>query len=192
MVLGFLAEGPLHGYALRQKMDRLHGYARSVSFGTLYPAIARLTDQGLVRQEAAPGSAGAARRVLHLTDRGRLDLERRLRTVSGLDVTDGQRFMVVLAFLSLLPDASARDDVLRRRLAFLDQPAGFFSDGPLPDADIADPYRRGVLVSARATSRAERAWLRGMLAVPPAPAASLSDPTPDASAGAQRGRRKPG
>lgn len=166
MILGFLAEGPLHGYVLRQRMEQLHGYARSISYGTLYPAISRLVTQGLVRQDPAPGRAGADRQVLTLTEAGRASLEARLRSASGHDITDGQRFMVVLTFLSLLPEKAERDAVLRRRLEFLSQPASFFYDGeqPLRADDITDPYRRGILISARATSRAERAWLTEMLA----------------------------
>lgn len=165
MILGFLAEGPLHGYLLRQRMEQLHGYARSISYGTLYPAIARLVSRGLVRQEPAPGKAGAERQVLSLTETGRASLEERLRSSSGHDITDGHRFMVVLTFLSLLPEPAERDAVLRRRLEFLSQPASFFYDGerPLRADDIPDPYRRGILISARATSRAERAWLIEML-----------------------------
>jgi hypothetical protein len=71
----------------------------------------------------------------------------------------------VLAFLANVPDAGEREAVLRRRLDFLTQPASFFYDGdrPLRAADITDPYRRGILISARATSHAERAWLRQQL-----------------------------
>lgn len=169
MILGFLAEGPLHGYLLRQRMEQLHGYARSISYGTLYPAIARLVARGLVRQDPAPGRAGVDRQVLSLTEAGRTSLEERLRSTSGHDITDGQRFMVVLAFLSLLPEQADRDEVLRRRLEFLSQPASFFYEGDrrLRADDITDPYRRGILISARATSRAERAWLTDMLAHAP-------------------------
>ena len=165
MILGFLAEGPLHGYDLRRRMEELYGYTRPVSFGTLYPAIARLAKAGLVRQESGPGKASAGRITLHLTDAGRAALYERLRSASGTDVTDGHRFMVVLAFLSLLPDQAEREAVLRRRLDFLSQPGSFFyEDGKrLKADDIADPYRRGILISARATSRAERAWLTDML-----------------------------
>ncbi|HET9127440.1 MAG TPA: PadR family transcriptional regulator [Propionibacteriaceae bacterium] len=165
MILGFLAEGPLHGYLLRERMEQLHGYARTISDGTLYPAISRLAARGLVQRSTGPGRAGADRRTLSLTDAGRASLEDRLRTASGHDITDGHRFMVVLAFLSLLPDRGERDAVLRRRLDFLSEPAGFFYDGerPLRSAELTDPYRRGILVSARATSRAERAWLTEML-----------------------------
>ena len=165
MILGFLAEGPLHGYLLRERMEQLHAYARTISDGTLYPAISRLVAGGLVRRDTAPGRAGADRRILSLTDAGRDSLEERLRTAAGHDITDGHRFMVILAFLSQLPERSERDAVLRRRLDFLSQPAGFFSeDGRLlPVGDITDPYRRGIIVTARATNDAERAWLTQML-----------------------------
>lgn len=69
------------------------------------------------------------------------------------------------AFLSLLPEAEERNSVLRRRLDYLNQPASFFydEDRPLRTTDITDPYRRGILLSARAASRAERAWIREAL-----------------------------
>lgn len=165
MILGFLAEGPLHGYELRRRMEQLHGYARTISDGTLYPAINRLVASGAVTREAQAGKAGAQRQTLRLTPAGRERLLRRLRDASGHDITDGSRFFVVLTFLSMLPDQDAQHAVLRRRLDFLEQPASFFYDGgrPLRAADITDPYRRGILLSARATSRAERAWIRNVL-----------------------------
>jgi DNA-binding PadR family transcriptional regulator len=165
MILGFLAEEPLHGYELRRRMEQLHGYARTISDGTLYPAITRLIKGGLVTRESEPGRAGAPRQTLRLTEAGRTRMLDRLRGADGHDITDGSRFFVVLSFLSLLPDLAERDAVLRRRLDYLEQPASFFYDGerPLRAADLTDPYRRGILLSARATSRAERAWIRELL-----------------------------
>ena len=165
MILGFLAEEPLHGYELRRRMEGLHGFARTISDGTLYPAITRLTEAGLVTRETEASSSGAPRHTLHLTDAGLDRLVSRLRDADGHDVTDGSRFFVVLSFLSHLPAPEAREAVLRRRMEYLEQPASFFYDGdrPLRIADMTDPYRRGILLSARATSRAERAWIRELL-----------------------------
>ena len=36
MILGFLAEGPLHAYELRRRMERLLGYARAISAGRVW------------------------------------------------------------------------------------------------------------------------------------------------------------
>lgn len=76
------------------------------------------------------------------------------------------RYFTVLAFLSHLPDPADQRAVLRRRLEFLEQPASFFRDGDRPPGtdDTDDPYRRGMLTIARATSRGEQAWLREVLA----------------------------
>jgi len=78
--------------------------------------------------------------------------------------------MTLLAFLSLLPDVADQHAVLRRRLEFLERPASFFydEDRPLRAEDVTDPYRRGMFVIARATSRAERAWLHEVLGTPAA------------------------
>ncbi|MBW8700733.1 hypothetical protein MBT84_14120 [Streptomyces sp. MBT84] len=165
-ILGFLAEGPLHGYQLRHRIAHLSGHTRPVSDGSLYPAINRLVGAGLLERRAEPGASAAHRHTLSLTDAGRRELLHRLRDAEGLDISDGTRYFTVLAFLSQLPDTADQHAVLRRRLDFLEQPASFFHDGdrPLTAADTDDPYRRGMLMVARATSRAERSWLREVLA----------------------------
>ncbi|WP_431776176.1 PadR family transcriptional regulator [Streptomyces cucumeris] len=165
-ILGFLAEGPLHGYQLRHRIAHLSGHARPVSDGSLYPAINRLVNAGLLDRQTEPGASAAQRHTLSLTDTGHRELLRRLRDAHGLDISDSTRYFTVLAFLSLLPDTADQHAVLRRRLEFLEQPASFFHDGdrPLSADDTDDPYRRGMLTIARATSRAEKSWLREVLA----------------------------
>lgn len=56
--------------------------------------------------------------------------------------------------------------VLRRRLDFLTTPASFFyEDGEPVRAETAgDLFRQGLLRVARATGKAERAWLREAIA----------------------------
>lgn len=164
-ILGFLAEGPLHGYQLRRRIAHLSGHTRPVSDGSLYPAINRLVRAGLLEQRTEPGASAAHRHVVSLTSAGRSELLRRLREPADHDISNSSRYFTVLAFLSQLPDPADRHAVLRRRLEFLEQPASFFYDGDRPQRaeDVNDPYRRGMLVIARATSHAERAWLHEIL-----------------------------
>lgn len=182
-ILGFLADGPLHGYELRRRVAQLSGHARPVSDGSLYPAVNRLVAKGLLERRSEPGAAAAQRHVLTLTEAGRAHLLDRLRRPGEQEITDPTRFFTVLAFLSELPDAAERQAVLRRRLDFLEAPASFFYDGdgsPIRAEDVADPYRRGMLLIARATSRAERAWLHELLDADPA-----GDPAGDPAAPAE-------
>ncbi|MER5756948.1 PadR family transcriptional regulator [Streptomyces sp. NPDC002088] len=177
-ILGFLAEGPLPGHELRRRVSQLIGYARPVSDGSLYPAINRLAKAGLLDRQADP-RAGAARYVLSLTEAGRVEMLERLRKPADHEITDFTRFFTLLAFLSKLPDVSEQHAVLRRRLDFLEEPASFFYDGekPLRAEEVADPYRRGLLLTARAISRSERAWLREVLGEQPI----QNDPAPSES-----------
>lgn len=163
-ILGWLAEGPLPGHLLRRRVSELIGYTRPVSDGSLYPAINRLASAGQIERRADP-AAGAGRYVLNVTDAGQANLLDRLRSPAEHDITDFTRFFVVLTFLSRLPDVADQHAVLRRRLDFLNQPASFFYDGhrALRAEELTDPYRRGMLLTARAISTAERTWLREIL-----------------------------
>src|SRR5262245_27405202 len=131
-ILGFLADGPLHGYELRRRVAALSGHSRPVSDGSLYPAINRLVKAGLLDQRTEPGASAAQRRVLSLTGRGRDDLLRRLKEPADHDISDSTRYFNILAFLSLLPEVADQHAVLRRRLEFLERPASFFYDGDRP------------------------------------------------------------
>ncbi|MFJ9036267.1 PadR family transcriptional regulator [Streptomyces sp. NPDC102406] len=165
-ILGFLAEQPLHGYELKERIKALSGHVRPVSDGALYPAITRLVTAGHLDEHAAPGTGAAPRRVLSLTDSGRAALLGRLREPKDIEITDHTRFNTLLAFLRLLPDPAEQAAVLRRRLDFLQAPASFFYDEqgrPVRAEEPEDLFRRGMLRVARATGTAERAWLREAL-----------------------------
>ncbi len=165
-ILGFLYDSPLHGYELRKRITALTGHVRPVAESTLYPAIKRLEKAGLLARETQPGAVAAPRHVLSLTPEGRQELRRRLAEPARGDITDENRWFTLLAFLRHLDDEAAQAEVLRRRLAFLEEPASFFYEGerPLRAEELDDPFRRGILTIARATSRAELAWLRTTLA----------------------------
>ncbi|MDT9696810.1 PadR family transcriptional regulator [Streptomyces sp. P17] len=165
-ILGFLYDAPLHGYELRKRITALTGHVRPIAESTLYPAIKRLETAGLLERATEPGAVAAPRHVLTLTEEGRRDLRRRLAEPVQRDITDENRWFTVLAFLRHLDDAKAQTTVLRRRLAFLEEPASFFYDGdrPLSAEEFDDPFRRGILTIARATSRAELGWLRETIA----------------------------
>ncbi|MGV2914954.1 PadR family transcriptional regulator [Streptomyces alfalfae] len=165
-ILGFLHGEALHGYDLKARIQGLNGHIRPVSDGALYPAINRLAKAGLVEQRTEPGSGAAPRRVLSLTEAGRARLLALLREPRDVEITDGQRFFTLLAFLRHLPDPAEQAAVLRRRQAFLDAPASFFyRDGkPVRAEEDPDLFRQGMLRIARATGREEKAWLAEAIA----------------------------
>ncbi len=165
-ILGFLRDRPLHGYDLRRRIAALMGHVRPVADGTLYPAIKRMEASGRLIRKDEPGIAAAPRRTLYLTPDGRAELERRLRDPDDLDISDENRWFVLLAFLRHLDEPGDQAAVLRRRLTFLEEPTSFFyddGDRPMGAEEFGDPFRQGLLTIAHATSQAELAWLRATI-----------------------------
>ena len=67
-----LAEGPLNGYQIMQEIEKRSDGAWRPSPGSVYPALAQLEDEGLVRTE----TLGDRRRYV-LTDAGRAHVDER-------------------------------------------------------------------------------------------------------------------
>ncbi|NEE55826.1 helix-turn-helix transcriptional regulator, partial [Streptomyces sp. SID8455] len=95
-ILGFLYDTPLHGYELRKRLTALIGHVRPVPESTLYPAIKRLEKAGLLARETQPGATAAPRQVLTLTGTGRAQLRDRLASPERADITDENRWFVLL------------------------------------------------------------------------------------------------
>lgn len=76
-ILGLLQRGPVHGYAIRKRLSLALGPFRTLSYGSLYPALRGLTERGLIEAAEDPAAHGLGRRsriVYHLTDAGRAHL----------------------------------------------------------------------------------------------------------------------
>jgi DNA-binding PadR family transcriptional regulator len=88
-ILLVLADGARHGYAIKQEVDARTGGAIRLGPGTLYEAVQRLEDCGLIEQtsEASRDPANgqeAQRRYYRLTERGWHTLHEEMRQLSRL------------------------------------------------------------------------------------------------------------
>ena len=85
LILISLADGPKHGYAMMDDVERLAGVR--LGPGTLYGALSRLQHQGLI--EALP--ADDRRRPYRLSDRGAKVLAAQLETLQQVATTGLRR-----------------------------------------------------------------------------------------------------
>jgi DNA-binding PadR family transcriptional regulator len=76
MILAVLAAGPAHGYAVIEQLRRRSGGVFDLPEGTVYPALHRLEEDGLLTSSWATAN-GRRRRVYTLTRRGRAALGKR-------------------------------------------------------------------------------------------------------------------
>ena len=68
--------GPLHGYAIAARFEQVSGGALQLNMGTLYPALMRLEQRGLLRGKWGTTETNRKARFYAVTSAGRRQLAR--------------------------------------------------------------------------------------------------------------------
>src|SRR5215469_9800999 len=68
--------GPLHGYGIARRIEQTSGDLLSVNYGTLYPALLKLEQEGFISSEWGTSDNNRKARYYKLTRAGRKQLER--------------------------------------------------------------------------------------------------------------------
>ncbi|WP_139209878.1 PadR family transcriptional regulator [Microlunatus flavus] len=165
MVLGMLSEEPLHPYAMRQRI-RARAYDRmpGVRFTSLYDAVRRLDDAGLVvANEPARAGNRPERTPFTITARGRAELAVWLEDALAADA-DADGLPAALSFMYPL----GRDRVLElltlrssRLAATIDADESALAAA---EADVENPIFLSEHHFQLARRRAERDWLTSFTA----------------------------
>jgi len=70
------ALGPLHGYGIARRIEQTSGDRLVVNYGTIYPALLKLEQEGYLEAEWGTSDAGRRARFYKLTRAGRKQLAR--------------------------------------------------------------------------------------------------------------------
>ncbi|EFH85398.1 PadR family transcriptional regulator [Ktedonobacter racemifer] len=124
-VVGELMNGPQHGYKLHAIIQRILGPFHRLSWGTLYPLIRRLEQQGLIASESEQDDTAASheghrqtRNLYHLTDAGRDRFFALMRDPGEYSPDYPDLFAVKLSKFSLV-DSSLQLAVLQQYREYL-------------------------------------------------------------------------
>jgi len=110
-ILGLLNEAPMHGYELRKRVLALLGGFRALSYGSLYPALRRMREQGWIcvqdpadvsralPADAPPLTGKRGKVVYALTAEGKERFQE-LLTEGGPEAWEDERFGVRFAFFA--------------------------------------------------------------------------------------------
>jgi transcriptional regulator len=71
--------GPLHGYGIARRIEQTSGDLLSVNYGTLYPALLKLEQEGYIASEWGVSDNNRKAKYYRLTRAGRKQLEREAR-----------------------------------------------------------------------------------------------------------------
>jgi DNA-binding PadR family transcriptional regulator len=190
-ILGLLKENELHGYELKKRLTEALGPFSSVSFGSLYPCLARLERAGAVKAvEALPGGSPAApipmtgsiageaaaflarrqvrraggrsRKVYGITERGE-QLFADLLVAESARGDEERSFNLKLAFARYLP-REARILLLERRRAQLVERLNRVRNSGRAQRERMDGYSRSLYDHGIATTERDIAWLDSLIA----------------------------
>jgi DNA-binding PadR family transcriptional regulator len=182
-ILGVLKESELHGYELKKRLREILGPLSSVSFGSLYPALARLEAAGSVKAvEAATATtttfpatgsfAGEAaafraarrtaavirgprnRKVYGITPEG----EARLAELVADPADDERTFPLKLAFCRWC-EPEVRLGLLQRRRAALAERLSEGRNTMRTRGERADRYVRSLMEHDTESTERDIAWL---------------------------------
>ena len=68
--------GPLHGYGIARRIEQTSGNLLSLNYGTLYPALLKLEQEGAIASEWGVSDTNRKAKFYKLTRAGRRQLER--------------------------------------------------------------------------------------------------------------------
>jgi PadR family transcriptional regulator PadR len=71
--------GPLHGYGIARRIEQTSGYRLVVNYGTLYPALLKLEQEGYIEADWGVSENGRRAKYYTLTKAGRRQLARETR-----------------------------------------------------------------------------------------------------------------
>jgi PadR family transcriptional regulator PadR len=95
LILQVAALRPIHGYAIAQRIQQVSNDVLQVLQGSLYPALHRLENKGLLAAEWKESETGREAKFYRLTPKGRRQLKR--ETQDWRELEEAVRLILALA-----------------------------------------------------------------------------------------------
>jgi DNA-binding PadR family transcriptional regulator len=104
MILGFLMDGRMTGYELKKKFSMSFSFFSGLSYGSIYPALKGMEEEGLITLKVEIQDGSPNRKVYSITDAGRETFLAVLRAPFDLDRPKNSFLMRLFFFVHLSPE----------------------------------------------------------------------------------------
>ena len=182
-ILGLLHDGALHGYELRKRLTTALGLFRTLSYGSLYPALRALVDAGYIHEiseapqptTTALGTSKRPRITYELTTEGKEHFQNLVAT-SGPDSWEDDDFDVRFAFFSRT-EREVRLRILEGRRSRLEERLANVQEALARSRERMDTYTLALQQHGEERAEREVRWLEELIsaerraALDPGPAA---------------------
>lgn len=102
LCLGILSLGDASGYEIKKAIEQTFSHFQATSYGSIYPALAKLTKQGLVSFHEEIQQKRPTKKVFTLTETGREHFFQTLMTAEPAEQYRSD-FLFLMMFAHLLP-----------------------------------------------------------------------------------------
>jgi DNA-binding PadR family transcriptional regulator len=165
VILGLLRDQPLYGYELKQIIEEQMGDWTSIAFGSVYFALGKLSEEGLIEKVATKKEGNRpSRSIYQITQEGRAEFLRLLREVWGGLEREYFAIDIGLAFMNALPQDEIKG-YLHKRLAQLGGILHYLGSHEQEQMTQPDIPSSAVAIfeHSRAHLEAELSWTKEML-----------------------------
>jgi DNA-binding PadR family transcriptional regulator len=156
-ILGMLAQEPMSGYDIKRLMQGFGWLVGDASYGSLYPALHRLHQDGLVTVEVQPGLDKPPRKVYSITEEGEAVLAAWVSEPQAANPSL-KAFVMRLNLAGNQSEASLISDLRQRRAQVAEHHSALQEEAGAFD-DQVDLGHRLTLDYAVTMAAAELAWL---------------------------------
>jgi PadR family transcriptional regulator AphA len=166
VILGVIARRPCSGYDIKAELEQGCGpLLSSLNFGSIYPSLKKLGDEGLVRMEQE-GAAGRPRKVHELTARGWEALTVWLETPTDYPIPMRDELLLKMLFWgAALPHRRAALIAhLQRRREHTVELLAYLAEWLADEVSSVDEYSLLVRDYLRGRLEAEFAWIHHAIA----------------------------
>lgn len=155
LVLGLLAEQPMSGYDIRKYVEDVLHPATNASYGTLYPVLHRLHDEGAVDVREVDQDNRPSKKVYSLTDKGQALLDAWLHEPPDDDKVR-REFLLKLYFARNLPEDELLTLLEQRR----DTTRALLDSLHAERDELDETHQRWIVDYALSLCQAEIDWLQ--------------------------------
>ena len=171
-ILGLLHQSPMHGYELRKQLSEVLGGLRSISYGSLYPALKRMHAAGLISTAEpephallpadAPPLTGRRGKVVYTITADGKDHFAHAMHDAGPSAWDDDTFGVRFSFFGRT-DPATRLRILEGRRARMEERLANFRAAMSRTAERVDAYTLELQRHGLESAEREVRWLNELI-----------------------------
>lgn len=164
-ILGLLKERAMHGYELRQALEKVVGNFGAVSWGSLYPMLKKLEEREQLTKATEPQKRGSERQVYRITPLGEQRLLELLSSKDdSTDVGGRSDFLIKIAFFHLL-NPSQRLELLKKYKSAREERLARITAEQERIGDRTNCYRQALLEYALMKLKTDIEWLNSLIRI---------------------------